>query len=60
MGAEKSRAGVIRDLILRSELNPEHHKVATEDWRHGGQLGGYGSNSGVSGNKIAKMRIEKR
>lgn len=54
MGAEKSRAGVIRDLILRSELNPEHHKVATEDWRHGGQLGGYGSNSGVSGNKIAR------
>lgn len=54
MAAEKSRVGVIREPILRSKLNPEHHKVATEDWRHGGQLGGYGSNSGVSGNKTGR------
>lgn len=49
------------DLVCQvKELdNPEHHRGASENWRHRGQLAGYCCNSGVSGNETGNTRLDR-
>lgn len=61
MATGSSRVWLTSDLLCQvKELdNPEQHRGARENLRHRGQLAGYCSNSGVSGNKTGNMRLDQ-